>query len=341
MVVSYHGGFEVDLESKEEIERKEKGENQAYRMCTEIDGIDVLLTGHQHRKLADQINGITVLQPGYSGACIAEAIIEVAIVNKEFQIVDKHGQYIEASQFDVDAAIVKLVETYERGTQLWLDQVIGYVEGDMKIHDAFQARVREHPLIELINRVQMAAAGVDISSTALFHNGSPGLPQRVTMRDIVANYIYPNSLMVIEITGEEMKEALERSASYFTLNIHGEVEVSPQFSYPKPQHYNYDMWEGISYTIDLLRPVGNRVIDLMYKEAAINSQQLYQVVMNNYRAGGGGDYLMFKGKKVIKEIQTDMSELLAQYFARYGTIRAEVNENWKVIHPANSFNSMN
>jgi 2',3'-cyclic-nucleotide 2'-phosphodiesterase / 3'-nucleotidase len=54
-------------------------------------------------------------------------------------------------------------------------------------------------------------------------------------------------------------------------------------------------------------------------------------VMNNYRAGGGGDYTMFKNKTIIKEIQTDMTELLANYFLKYNTVKATVNHNWKVI----------
>lgn len=29
------------------------GENQGYRMCSEIEGIDVLLTGHQHRSIEE------------------------------------------------------------------------------------------------------------------------------------------------------------------------------------------------------------------------------------------------------------------------------------------------
>ncbi len=38
-----------------------------------------------------------------------------------------------------------------------------------------------------------------------FHNTSPGFPTYVTMRDIVSNYIYPNTLKVIRITGADIK----------------------------------------------------------------------------------------------------------------------------------------
>ncbi|KAB7707877.1 bifunctional metallophosphatase/5'-nucleotidase [Bacillus aerolatus] len=332
MIVSYHGGFEVELSTGERIERKEKGENQAYRICTEVEGIDVLLTGHQHRIAAEFVNGVAVVQPGFSGAEIGQVTAEFSVSAEKIELSDLSINVIEAKNFSADEEIIALVENEERATQQWLDEVIGKIDGDMLIHDPFQVRLQEHPLIELINRVQMEAAQTDISCTALFHNGSPGLPAEVTMRDIVSNYIYPNSLMVIEITGEEMKQALERTASYFTLLPDGRPGVSPEFSYPKPQHYNYDMWEGIDYTMDIRKAPGERIGQLLYQGEPVEANGLYRVVMNNYRAGGGGDYLMFKGKKVIKEIQTDMAELLADYIKKYENIKAEVNHNWRVIY---------
>ncbi|KMY53450.1 2', 3'-cyclic nucleotide 2'-phosphodiesterase [Bacillus sp. FJAT-27231] len=332
MIVSYHGGFEIDLSNGERIETKEKGENQAYRICREVEGIDVLLTGHQHRITAEFINGVAVVQPGFSGAAMGQVTAEFTLSEESVKLSDLSVGIIEAKHFIADKEILELVKEEEQQTQKWLDEVIGTIEGNMEINDPFQVRLTEHPLIELINRVQMEASQTDISCTALFHNGSRGLPTEVTMRDIVSNYIYPNSLAVIEITGEEMKKALERSASYFTLLPNGRPGVSPKFSYPKPQHYNYDMWEGIGYTINLQKAPGSRIEQLTYHGEPVEANGLYQVVLNNYRAGGGGDYLMFKGKKVIKEIQTDMSELLADYIKKQGTVKAEVNHNWKVLY---------
>jgi len=53
--------------------------------------------------------------------------------------------------------------------------------------------------------------------------------------------------------------------------------------------------------------------------------------MNNYRASGGGEYTMFKGKKTIKEVPIDMSELIANYMLEKKEVKAAVNDNWKVI----------
>ena len=75
LVVAYHGGFERDLQTGEPTEVL-TGENQGYAMCHEIEGIDILLTGHQHREIAHTvINGVTVLQTGCNGHFVGKVTI--------------------------------------------------------------------------------------------------------------------------------------------------------------------------------------------------------------------------------------------------------------------------
>ena len=102
--------------------------------------------------------------------------------------------------------------------------------------------------------------------------------------------------------------------------------------YPKPQHYNYDVWEGIDYTLDISKPVGQRVVKLNYEGKPMAMDKEYDVVLNNYRAGGGGNYLMFQGKPVVKDIMMEVAELMSDYILERGEIEATVDGNWKVIH---------
>ncbi|MGG5252596.1 bifunctional metallophosphatase/5'-nucleotidase [Neobacillus sp. SM06] len=332
LVVSYHGGFERDLVTGEPTESL-TGENQGYRICQEIDGIDVLLTGHQHRRLTGELHGKTILQPGFNGQALGKVTIPFSFQNGNWQVEQKTSEIIEVTDsIATDNNLLKLAADFENQTQEWLDQPIGEIVGDMTISDPFEVRLKDHPLIEFINQVQMDAAGVAISNTALFHNESPGFSSNVTMRDIVSNYIYPNTLKVIRISGQDIKDALEKCATYFVLDENKKPQVNPSFVEPKPQHYNYDMWEGIEYELNIAKPVGYRVVKLNFKSQPMDLSGQYEVVMNNYRAGGGGDYEMFKDKPVIKEIQTDMTELLADYFLKRKTVYATCNENWKVTY---------
>lgn len=47
-------------------------------------------------------------------------------------------------------------------------------------------------------------------------------------------------------------------------------------------------------------------------------------------APGGGDFRMFRGKPIVKEVTVDMAEIIAEYLMKAGVIDARVNDNWKV-----------
>ncbi|KFN03164.1 hypothetical protein DJ93_590 [Bacillus clarus] len=331
LIVAYHGGFERDLQNGELTEAL-TGENQGYAMCHEIDGIDVLLTGHQHRSIANmKLNGVTVLQTGCNGHSLGKVQIMLERNKNQWLIKECHSELLSVNGIQANLDVLALVSNYENKTQKWLDQPIGVINGDMQISDAMETRLQEHPFIEFINKIQMDVAKVTISCTSLFHNESPGFPKHVTMRDIVSNYIYPNTLKVIRVTGADIKAALELSATYFVLNEDGTITVNPAYIEPKPQHYNYDMWEGISYILNISKPIGERVISLEYEGAPLDMHKEYDIVMNNYRASGGGNYFMYQNRPTIKDIPIDMSELIANYILKHGTIEAMTNHNWKVI----------
>lgn len=331
VIVSYHGGFEADLDTGKLTEAP-TGENQGYKICTEVEGIDVLLTGHQHRELTGNVGDVLVIQPGKNASHYGKITLQLnKTATGKWEIVNKHAELKNLEKVEDDEEILNYILPLEKSTQKWLDQPIGYIKGDMTITDPLKARIRKHPFIQLIQDIQMDASGVDISVTSLLNNESKGFDTTVTMRDVVSNYMYPNTLFVLELTGEDIRNALEQTAQYFILDDNGEITVNPTYIEPKPQHYNYDMWEGIEYTLNISKPFGSRVEHLTYKGNPILYDKTYHVVLTNYRASGGGDYKMFVGKKVIKEIQKDAVELIQAYFEKHHTIEAYVVENFHIV----------
>lgn len=330
VIASYHGGFEADLATGEATEIL-TGENQGYQICKEIEGIDVLLTGHQHRELTGYVNDVLVIQPGNNGEMYGEVVLELSKTDDKWIISNKNAELKTFEDIHSDEAILSYLAPLEQSTQEWLDQPIGFIKGDMTISNPLQARLTKHPFIQFIQDVQMEESGAAISVTSLLSNSSTGFPSTVTMRDIVSNYMFPNTLVVLELTGADIKAALEQTAQYFILNEAGEITVNPAYIYPKPQHYNYDMWEGIEYILNISKPIGERVEKLMFQGEPLHMDKAYQAVFNNYRASGGGDYAMFKGKKVIKDIQKDAVELIQAYFEKYQTIEAKIINNFKVL----------
>lgn len=112
--------------------------------------------------------------------------------------------------------------------------------------------------------MQLEASGAQIASSAL-PNEFKGLPTEVTIRDVVSTYIYTNTLVVLEMTRPALKQYIERSAAYFDHDENGSVCISGEFLRPKVQHYNYDFFSGIDYTIDVRKPVGQRVTSIVFE----------------------------------------------------------------------------
>ncbi|SHN80970.1 2',3'-cyclic-nucleotide 2'-phosphodiesterase / 3'-nucleotidase [Paenibacillus sp. ov031] len=334
LVVSYHGGFESDLETGEPAERL-TGENQAYAICRDIEGIDVLLTGHQHRQLTAEIHGVTVVQPGFSGNGVGHVSAQLErLSNGKWQIAGKQARLLlldEDSDVQPDAAVMKLTDELEAKAQAWLDQPIGEVAGDLSITDPAALRLAAHPFISFVHQVQMEATGAQISNTALLSEEARGFGSLITVRDVLSNFIYPNTLTVLELRGQEIRDALEQTARYFEVETSGEVVVNPAYMQPKPQHYNYDMWAGVEYELNISKPVGSRVVKLEREGIPVAVDATYSVVMNSYRAAGGGDYAMYPGKKVLHEGATDMAALVEDYIRRHQPLTVEQANNWRVV----------
>ncbi|OPG95510.1 bifunctional metallophosphatase/5'-nucleotidase [Chryseobacterium mucoviscidosis] len=334
LVVSYHGGFESDLETGEPAERL-TGENQAYAICRDIDGIDVLLTGHQHRQLTADIHGVTVIQPGFSGNGVGHVSVQLEqLANGKWWIAGKQARLLlldENSDVQPDAAVMKLTDELEAKAQAWLDQPIGEVAGDLSIADPAALRLAAHPFIAFVHQVQMEATGAQISNTALLSEEARGFGSLITVRDVLSNFIYPNTLTVLELRGQDIRDALEQTARYFEVEASGEVIVNPAYMQPKPQHYNYDMWAGIEYELDISKPAGSRVVKLEREGIPVAMDATYSVVMNSYRAAGGGDYAMYPGKKVLHEGATDMAALVEDYIRRHQPLTVEQANNWRVV----------
>ncbi|UJL45253.1 bifunctional metallophosphatase/5'-nucleotidase [Virgibacillus sp. NKC19-16] len=329
LIAAYHGGFERDIETGKVTENL-TGENQGYEMAEKIDGIDILLTGHQHRILTGMIRDCLIIQPGNNAENYGKVDVELQQEENGWVITSKQASVKTLEGIEADPVILKNNEELEQSTQNWLDKPIGHIEGDMTIKDPLQARMEKHPFIEFIQKVQMDISGADISVTSLFSNDSPGFSSTVTMRDIVTNYKYPNTLIVLSLTGRDIKQALERSATYFVLDPKGNLTVNPDYISPKSQHYNYDMWEGLNYTIRVSKPNGNKVENISYQGNSLDMDKTYHVVMNNYRASGGGNFDMLKNKPVVKEIQQDMVELISNYIQKHKTIKAAITNNFSV-----------
>lgn len=326
LVVAYHGGFARDLKTGVAIEPL-TGENQGYELL-QLDGIDALVTGHQHRQIAQVVNHIPTTQPGYRADHLG--VIELKL-DQDHQVTGQSARLLTTKEFKKNYFVDQLVKPTQAAANQWLDQVVGRVGDNMGIDQPFLARVKGHPFLSLVNQAQMAAGHTKIAATALFNDEVRGLHDQVTRRDIMTNYIYPNTLVVEKLTGQDIKDALEINAEYFQVDGDGELVVNPHYLEPKLQHYNYDVWTGIDYTFDYRQPVGQRVVNLTFQGQPLDLEQHYEVAMNNYRANGAGGFPMYRLDKVVREIQRETPSLISDYIRQHPNLHIPQPTNLSIV----------
>lgn len=193
-----------------------------------------------------------------------------------------------------------------------------------------KVRLSGNGFLDLINRIQMDYAKVDIAATTLFNDDIPGFNDSVSVRDVLTSYIFPNTLAVEEVSGGDLKAALERCASFFKITDN-HIVVSKEFSEPKVQYFNYDYYSGIDYTFDLTKPVGQRVVRMDYQGKPVSDSQKLKVCLNQYRSVGAGDYDMYSREKIIATFEDDMPKIIIDYLRNHQNIIVEQPQNLKII----------
>ncbi|MFH1513543.1 MAG: 5'-nucleotidase C-terminal domain-containing protein, partial [Bacillota bacterium] len=315
----YHGGFERDLDTGKQVSSTD--ENIGWRLCEELP-FDILLTGHQHIPTANRvIHGTHVAQtPGNAKAYVRLTVGEESNIFSQLCAPDAQPDSKPWEQ------------ALYAGLNLWLDTPIGRLSRPLRPLPKMDMALRGSPIADFINRVQLDASGAQDSCTAL-GNEISGFKAQVTVRDVVASYPFANTLVVLQVTGKVLREALEQCATYFRVSADGSIAIGEAFLKPKEAHYNYDYFYGIEYTFDLRNPAGARVTKLTYQDKPLGDAESLLLALNNYRATGAGGFDCYLPCPRVREIQTEVSELILNYLSSHEMVQIPNETPYSVILP--------
>jgi 2',3'-cyclic-nucleotide 2'-phosphodiesterase (5'-nucleotidase family) len=331
VVISMHMGLERDLRTGELRVGVVPNENAAISIAEQVPGVDVILMGHTHREEPSlYINGVLLTQAYRWGSRVAR--VDVYMEKTEgagggWRVAARSARTIPVDvTVEPDAEVLKLVEPYDRETQSWLGRVIGESPADLS---AVDARFRDTAIVDLIHRVQLETGKADVSMAANF-NPQAHIPKGpVTVRDIAGLYEYENTLVVLEVTGQQLKEALEHSARYFRDYVPNKLAVD--LVDERIPGYNFDTAEGVTYDLDISKPTGQRIQNLRFKGQPLNPTQKLRLATNNYRVNGGGGYTMYKDAPVLYRSGEEIRELIIEWVELHKRIPAEPTNNWRLL----------
>lgn len=329
VVIAMHMGLEEDLRTGERSPGQIPHENEAMLIARTVPGVDLITMGHTHREIPSLvIGGVLLTQANAYGRHVARADIylERDAANR-WRVSAKSSRTIPVTNDTAtDPEIARLAAPYDRETQGWLSRAIGTSSRELTATDA---RFRDNALMDLIHRVQLDAGKADVSMAASFNDRARLSAGDVTVRDIAALYVYENTLVVLEVTGAQLKDALEHSARYFTAYAPGKSPA--ELVDPRIPGYNFDIAEGVTYDIDLTKPYGSRIQNLRFKGAPLDPSRKLRLATNNYRVNGGGSYTMYKGAPVLYRSGEEIRELIIDWVERNKQVPTEPTNNWRLI----------
>ena len=321
-------------------------------MAKQIPEFDLIFGGHEHARYATLIDGQNgdktwIIEPGCYGWALAVGEVQVKKDNGAWKVVSVKAENRETAKVAADKAMEKEFEFVHDQSVADANLIVGkvtedfiprvdYITGKDKVTTMPTIQLEDTALIDLINDVQLYYTKADVAAAAAFRFDMNLKKGDFKKKDVAFIYKYSNTLMGVNMTGENLLKYMEWSASYYNTSKEGDVTIS--FN-PDIRGYNYDMFEGIDYDIDISKGAGNRITNAKINGQAIDPKKVYKVAVNNYRFGTLQSLKLATPKDVYYdsyEVMQDagrIRDLIGAYVKEKdkGVITPHVNYNWKII----------
>jgi 2',3'-cyclic-nucleotide 2'-phosphodiesterase/3'-nucleotidase len=329
-------------------------ENAVNEIAKTVPGIDVVMYGHTHSTNAsyvtNEVSGdeVLLMQGKQHGRGLSVTRLQLEKTSGGWDVSEATGETVNT---DAKGAYVEADADFVEAMAFYHDATVEYMEGniagatDVEITSR-GSRITDTNMIQLITDVQTwaienselnaeAMKNPVLSMAAPFRYGAGGpddytdIPEgEISLAGVGNIYLYDDILVAIEISGENLKAYLEHAATNFNQITPGSGDmplINPDF-----QGYYYDQIDGVEYVIDVTRPLGDRIVSLSYEGSAIAADDVFTLAMNNYRAGGGGN---FPGTgvgqaTVVYDEGAETRDFLSDYITEQEVIMTEADHNW-------------
>lgn len=327
-------------------------ENASKSVAANVAGIDAIMFGHDHRTYNGWVKNpegkdVLLINPANNARNIAEAVITVT--KKGGKVISKsiEGKLVDITNEQVDEDFMKVLDKEVEEVKAWSDKEIGAITEDITTRDCFFG---SSAFTDLIHNLQLSLTKADISLSAPLTFNTTLAKGTITVSDMFKLYKFENKLFVMNLTGKEIRNALEMSYDLWVNTMKSPDDHIMLLSEEKNNGnekngfqnmtFNFDSAAGIDYVVDVTKPNGEKVQILqMSNGEPFDENKIYKVAVNSYRGNGGGE-LLTKGagiskeeleKRIISRTELDQRHYLMEEIERQGTISPKPNNNWRFV----------
>ena len=330
-------------------------EDATASVAREVPEFDIIFFGHDHQVHNEWIKNVSgketlIIDPSCYAQNVAEAEIELTYSNGHLTKKNFKGNIVNIRDEEIDQQMVDHFQTKIDQVKAYVDRRIGRFEHPIYTRESFFGNAA---FTDLIHNLQMQISKADVSFNAPLSFNTTIKAGDVTQGDMFKLYRFENLLYVLRMTGEEIRKHLEFSYDMWTntmtspddhaLRLNSNSRNDQQRTGFQYYTFNFDSACGIDYEVDLTKPDGQKVHILQMSDGRpFDEKKWYKVVMNSYRANGGGE-LLIRGAGIPKDslenrvlFHTDLDQrhYLTQEIERMGTIDPKPNHNWRFVPEA-------
>jgi 5'-nucleotidase/UDP-sugar diphosphatase len=275
---------------------------------------DLLLTGHTHDLFVNFTGTCGLAESGHDAHHVTA--IDAQIIVREDggkRVMTWWPQFrvIDTATVTPDPEVAAAVARFEAALidKMGIPIATTAVELDSRVATV---RTREAAIGNLFADAMRTATRAD---AALLNGGGiraaktyrPGAT--ITYGDIVAELPFNNRVVVMEVSGRELKRAMENGLSLL----------------PRPGG-RFPQVSGIEVAFDAARDPGSRIVAMQVDGAPLAEEKSYRVAIVDFLARGGDDYAMFReAKRVTPDNDAPLLvNEVVDYVRKLGTVRSVV-----------------
>lgn len=306
---------------------------------------DVMVSSHEHALIPSMdINGVLVVQNKNQAQTMAVIDLTLEKDGEGWKVAGKRAESVAIADYEPDPELTALLTPYHEIARADAEQVVGTLEGgplaaENEITVIPTAQIGDTALIDLINDVQMHYTGAPVSAAALLTPDANMAPGDIHKCDMALVYRYTNTLYKLHMTGAQLRKYMEWSAAYYNTWQPGDLTIS--FN-PEIRDFNYYMFSGVNYEINITHAPGSRIENLTWPDGApVADDDAFDIAVCNYCAVSQllAPGVIYEAGDLPTLLEIDVRgdiggvrALICDYIVNVkgGTITPECDGNWRV-----------
>ena len=276
--------------------------------------VDVILGGHEHEPLVAEEGRTLITKAGSDARYLVQVDLWFAT---DGTLRERSWTFHEVSaRIPDDPEVARLVAGYAAQLGRELDTVVGRTAAPLDARRS-PLRTQETNIGDFVADAMRARLGTDV---ALMNGGGIRSDRIVpvgplTRRDVAALVPFHNVVVVLEMTGARLREAIE-------FGLVDREREGGQFL----------QVSGMTLTFDPRRPAGDRVVAAQVGGAPLAPDGRYRVAVIDFIARGGGGITAFRDARVLVDFTSGplLSDVVLQAVTTAGTIAPQVDGRLRI-----------